>query len=123
MKKYLILSLVVLSLGCGEQPQNALPEGVLSIDKMTAIMVDVQLIEAGIVVRKYNRTQRKDQITDYYRALFNKHEVSKQTFDLSLQFYTDHPDQLEEIYEGLMERLSELQAEIANEKVDTSAVE
>ena len=123
MKKYLILFLVTWSIGCSEQPVEKTPKGVLPIDKMTAVMIDIQLIEAGIVVRKYNRTQRKDQITDYYRALYHKHKITKETFDLSLQYYTDHPGQLEEIYESMMEKLSELEAKAENEKADTSAVE
>ena len=110
-------------MSCSEQPVEKLPKGVIPMDKMTAIMVDIQLIEAGIVVRKYNRTQRKNQITDYYLALYHKHDISKETFDLSLQYYTDHPGQLEEIYESMMEKLSELEAKVENEKVDTSAVE
>ena len=121
MKKYLILVVLSLGFGCGEKPVESVPIDVLSIQEMTAIMVDVQLIEGGIVIRKYNKTQRKGQITDYYKSLYHKHKVSKETFKNSLNYYTDHPDKLEEIYDGMLERLSKLEAEVQNEKPDTSS--
>ncbi len=121
MKKYLILLGLAFGLGCGEKPDESVPIDVLSIQEMTEIMVDVQLIEGGIVIRKYNKTQRKGQITDYYKSLYHKHKVSKETFEHSLKYYTDHPDKLEEIYDGMLERLSKLEAEVQNEKPDTSS--
>ena len=111
---------MLLGLGCSEKPDTPIPKGVLSIEKMTEIMVDVQLIEAGIVIRKYNKTQRKEQIMDYYRSLYLKHNTDKQTFENSLKFYTDNPDKLELIYDRILEKLSKLEAEVENEKVDTS---
>ena len=121
MKKYLILLGLVFGLGCGEKPDESVPIDVLSIQEMTEIMVDVQLIEGGIVIRKYNKTQRKGQIADYYKSLYHKHKISKETFENSLKYYTDHPDKLEEIYDGMLERLSKLEAEVQNEKPDTSS--
>ena len=116
------MSIVVcFSLGCSEKPAEPIPGDVLRIEKMTDIMLDVQLIEGGIVIRKYNKTQRKGQIIDYYKSLYHKHKISKETFENSLKYYTDHPDKLEKIYDGMLERLSKLEAEVQNEKPDTSA--
>ena len=123
MKKFLIVWVLAGCWACSEKSVEAIPDDVLPIEKMTAIMVDVQLIEGGIVIRKYNKTQRKDQITDYYKSLYFKHEISKEIFDYSLKYYTDHPGKLEEIYERMLEKLSELEAEVENEKSDTSSVE
>jgi len=121
MKKYLMSIVVCLSLGCSEEPAEQIPGDVLPIEKMTDIMLDVQLIEGGIVIRKYNKMQRKEQISDYYKSLYHKHKVSKETFESSLKYYTDHPDKLETIYDGMLERLSQLEAEVQNEKPDSSA--
>ena len=121
MKKYLILIAVCLGLGCSEKSGEPIPGDVLPIEKMTDIMLDVQLIEGGIVIRKYNKTQREGQIADYYKSLYYKHKVSKDAFESSLKYYTDHPDKLEKIYDGMLERLSQLEAEVQNEKPDSSA--
>jgi len=121
MKKYLILFIVSLFMACAEEPIEVIPIDVFSIEKMTAVMVDIQLIEGGIVIRKYNKTQRQGEIVEYYKALFEKHQISREEFDYSFKYYTDHPEKLEEVYEKMLEKLSELEAEVGNEKVDTSA--
>ena len=79
-------------------------------------MVDIQLIEGGIVIRKYGRSQHVDQIKEVYKALYTKHDIGKKEFDLSMKYYTDHPDRLEEVYDGMLEKLSKLEAEVSNEK-------
>lgn len=120
MKKYLNLFVLTLFLGCAEKEIEPIPADVFSIEKMTNIMVDIQLIEGGIVIRKYSKTRHADRIEKVYKALYKKHEISQEEFELSMRFYTDHPDKLEEVYDGMLEKLSELEAKVANDKPDSA---
>lgn len=122
MKKYLILFVLALSAGCIEKEVEPIPSSVFSIERMTDIMVDIQLIEGGIVIRRYGKTVHADRIVEVYKALFKKHGINKQDLDFSMHYYTDHPKRLEEVYDRILERLSELEAEVANEKPDSLQV-
>jgi len=92
---------------------------VFSIEKMTDVMMDIQLIEGGIVIRRYGKTVHADRIVEVYKALFKKHGISKKDLDFSMGYYTDHPDRLEEVYDRMLQKLSKLEAEVANEKPDS----
>ena len=116
MKKYLIFFLLTLFVACSEPEAVEIPAEILSMERMTAIMMDIQLIEGGIVVKNYNKTRKRDEITEYYKAIFKKHEISQKEFDRSIKFYTGHPGLLEEVYDGILVKLSEYQAEIENQK-------
>lgn len=122
MKKYFILFILAGLLGCAQKPEEPIPASVLSIEKMTHIMVDIQLVEGGLVIKKHNKSQQRDRIKDVYKALFDKHSTTKEKFTQSLRYYTDHPGKLENIYEGMLENLSELEAEVATEKPEPPQV-
>ena len=118
MKKYLIPFALSILLSCAEKETKPIPDHIYSIEKMTAIMMDLQIIEGGIVIRQYNKTQQRERISKVYRAMYNKHGITQDEFDLSLKYYTDNPDKLEEVYDRVLEKLSELDAKVANEKPD-----
>ena len=118
MKKYLIPFALSILLSCAEKEVEPIPDHIYSIEKMTAIMMDMQIIEGGIVIRQYNKTQHHERISKVYRAMYNKHGITKDELDLSMRYYTDNPDKLEEVYDRVLERLSELDAKVANEKPD-----
>ena len=103
--------IVVLFISCKEKPK-ALPSGILDNTKMTEVMVDVQLLEGLIAVR----TIEEEQINYYYNATFEKHGIDKNTFDLNIQYYIEHPEELEVIYQDVITELSKKQATVQTAK-------
>ena len=75
-------------------------------------MVDVQLLEGLIAVR----TIEEEQINYYYNATFEKHGIDKNTFDLNIQYYIEHPEELEVIYQDVITELSKKQATVQTAK-------
>ena len=104
--------ILVLLFSCKEK-SKPLPSGILDNAKMTEVMVDIQLLEGLIAVR----TIEEEQINFYYNATFEKHGIDKNTFDLNINYYIEHPAELEVIYQDVITELSKKQATVqaANE--------
>ncbi len=112
MKKYLILILVILCVSCSdEEVVETMPDDVLSQQEMVELLVDIQLIEGGIIIRKLDENKFGEEINAYYQNTFKKHGLSKKTFEYNMKYYSDHLEKLEIIYEEVINELSRLQAE------------
>jgi len=115
MKKIFIPLIFPLFVSCSH-PADEIPSNILSVKQMTSIMVDVQLIEGGVVIMKYNKDKDRKEIVNYYRLLYEVHQIDKPLFDKSLKYYCERPDLFVEIYDGVIIQLSEIQAEVENKK-------
>jgi hypothetical protein len=49
-----------------------------------------------------------------FEAIFKKHGITKTEFDSTLFFYSKKPDEMSGIYDKVLERLSELDAEASS---------
>lgn len=108
--------ITVFLAGCGEKQENAveIPEGMLSPEKMEAVLVDVQLVE-GALVHKRSTGKKYQEVDDYYfNAVFKKHGLTQKEFKKNLEFYKDHPDLLREVYLKVIEDLEALNKELNN---------
>jgi hypothetical protein len=88
------------------------PEGetdILDKDKMAEMLTDLQLVESVIRISAAEQETNVDSI-DYNTAVFERHNISREQFERSMEYYTQHPDQLEEIYDQVIVKLSEKQA-------------
>ncbi len=73
------------------------------------IMMDIHLAESGV------KTMNPDSVAinnkTYYNFIFNKHHISEEHFTKSLNFYTDNPELLQEIYTKMIEEMSKNEAD------------
>ncbi len=104
-----LIALLILT-GCGPA-KDAVPEGILPKDKMIPLMIDIQLAEAAIPINNFQGDSAKQYAADYYNYIYNRHQVEKETFDKSINYYIKHPKLLDEIYAGVIEGLSVKEAE------------
>lgn len=117
MKKYLILFLMIVTASCSEEVVvETIPADVLSKQAMVELLVDIQLIEGGIIIRKLKGKEFDKEINVYYQIAFKKHGLTKKTFEYNMRYYTDHLEKLEEIYDEVINELSKLQAESETQK-------
>jgi len=114
MKKIATFLLLPLIIACSQKSHD-IPNDILSIDKMTSIMVDIQLIEGSLSIMKYSKDKDQKEIINYYRLLYETHNINKPLFDKSLKYYCDRPELFVDIYEGVIIQLTELQAETETE--------
>ena len=108
---YIIIFLSIVS--CRQQEE--IPEGILPVDKMTAVMTDVQLTEAFIQSRGLERNDSTKNIAySYYKTAFNRNNVTPEQFQKSFEYYSKRLDLISKMYDDVITELNKRQAEESN---------
>ncbi|MFH1320680.1 MAG: DUF4296 domain-containing protein [Bacteroidota bacterium] len=117
MKKYLFFLILIIFFACNSiNKKEIIPGDILPKERMIQVMVDIELIEATLVVKKIRVEKEKGKVIDYYNSALQSHNISKEEFDRSFEYYTMHPEIFEQIYEEVIIELSKRQAEEDGEK-------
>lgn len=115
IKALLIIPLVlVLTSSCGSN--DKIPENVLSHEKMVDVMVDVQLAEAILRDKRLSGDDIEKMTNDYYRKVFEKHNITPQKFDTSFAYYEKHIEKFDEVYRDMLVKLNKMQREAEQER-------
>lgn len=83
------------------------PDWVISEDSMVLILVDLRIADAAVYTNNKNipRDKKKD-----FEFVFKKHHTSDSLFRKSHDYYAEHPEVAENIYERVIDELSEMVA-------------
>ena len=84
------------------------------IDKNTFIKVlqEVHISESEFHLTKYNRKETAEKLLlSDYETIFSENNITKEDFENTLKYYSNHPDELEIIYDKVLERLLFIQLE------------
>lgn len=108
-QKILILLLsIALLFGCHKKGDNV-PDGILPKEKMVAVMIDIHIARAAFdfsVIQgdSLNRVA-------YYDYIYKIHNVPKEQFIKSFNYYTEHPELMQKVYQEVIIELSKKLAE------------
>jgi len=103
--KIMLSLLSILLLAC-TAPKPKIPTGILSKKKFINILKEVHLAEAKFELYKTKGIENaKNELAHNYSAIYEKHAVTMNTFDKTINYYTQHPEQLEKIYTRVLEQL------------------
>lgn len=100
-----------LLVGCEsgpEQPANTLPQ-----EQVVSIMVDLHLAETAANMKLTETDSTKPSYTQLCDAIFEKHSTSRSVFDSTLYYLSFQPKEMNTIYDLVLERLSEMDANAA----------
>lgn len=114
-----LLALLLL-LACGPEglEEAERPAWVMPPDSMTDLMTDIHLVEgARIGKRTIGDTL---PISVYYQLVWDKYDLDKEMYDSLFSYYSRHPAVMEEIYNKVLQRLSEMEAQ-SMQKSDSAA--
>ena len=105
MRKHNILFFLAL-LFLGACIGSNVPDGIIKPDKMVNLMVDVHIVDGSI----YNiDSPQPDSLYKYginrYLKVFKNHYTDSLQFKKSMEYYSLHPEQLEEMYAEITEIL------------------
>jgi len=114
MKKYLIVLTAMLIIACN-QPEEPIPENILPKKIMIGLMVDINILESAVGLKKLKDQDKDEMISKYYDSIFKTHRTNKIAFEESMEYYYKHPELLEKIYEDVIDELSKKQAEVQNQ--------
>ncbi len=92
-------------------------ERIIEKDKMVNIMVDKYLLESYIKVHSRKNPSVEDSVHYYYRNLFNKHNISKKTFDKAFECYSMDKELAINLQEEVMNKISIIESK--KHKYDT----
>jgi hypothetical protein len=112
-----LASIFCLILGCVflacNHPAEKKPEDILAIEQMVSVMADIQLAEAAISVKNLYGDSAKRYAQDCYDYIYKEHRMPKALFEKSLNYYLQHPKELDLIYTEVISELSEKDAKEA----------
>ena len=104
--KSLSFILCLILIGCGNQ-QKETPQDILSENIFINLLKDIHLAEAKFELHKTKGTENaKNELAHNYKTIYKIHEVSPDDFDKTLDYYAQHPEQLEKIYTSVLEQLT-----------------
>lgn len=81
------------------------PKGTLSKKQMTAILVDIHLLESKIDRLRLKPDSAEIVYAHFESQIFEKHGVDPDNYRESLRYYTEVVDEFYTIYEGVVDSL------------------
>ena len=102
-------SSVLLLQSCSRKEESVHRE-IISPDSMVVIMVDVHLAEAAANMNRINDVQRFSA-GELYPLIFKTHHTDSATFRKSFDYYLEHPEKFDRIYEQVIVELSKRESE------------
>ena len=81
----------------------------MPIGKFANILEEIHLLESEFKLNMTNHTLGyNDKLSSDYHQIFSKYNISKNDFENTLKYYSEHPHLLEEIYEKILFNLKEI---------------
>ena len=104
--KSLSFILCLILIGCGNQ-QKETPQDILSENIFINLLKDIHLAEAKFELHKTKGMENaKNELAHNYSTIYETHEITADDFDKTLDYYAQHPEQLEKIYTRVLEQLT-----------------
>lgn len=101
--------LVMLSSCSGSGDNLDVPDDIIPRDSMVSALFDMHLIEGAKVGQKVMGDTVK--LNTYYTKLYQKYGVTKKQYEKSFNFYSEHPETMNKMYQEVIERLNKIQQE------------
>lgn len=102
MRNFLILSIVILLIGCNSSDRPKKPDNLISQDKMSDIIYDVFLLNSAKGINKKVLENTGVLPQDY---VFQKHNIDSLQFALSNNYYAYDAKTYEDIMKKVKERI------------------
>lgn len=76
---------------------------------MAEVLAEMELAQAAY---KYQNVSQRFDIDFMFAEIYKKHQVSKESFNKSLKFYSTSPNEMDEIYNETIAVISRKQADL-----------
>jgi hypothetical protein len=119
MKKLLLLLFATLLLAScyttHDKSQVPKPDDLIVRDTLIHLLAEIELIESAIR-DKQNLGHEIDDLNEaFYATVFKKYNVSREQFNRSMDYYKQNLEEMDDIYEDVISRLSVIESQIQNE--------
>lgn len=99
---------LLLFTSCSPQSEK-IPDGILSKDKMIAVLFDIHVAESSVNSRGMTNIQLNQLVSVKYEDIMKKHGTTYAIFKESFDYYLHHPDQFEEVYQEIVNQLTAME--------------
>jgi hypothetical protein len=89
------------------------PKNVLSKDTMAVVLADVHMAEALLFVRNIYGDQGNQTVGSHYEYIYKIHHITRQQWEISYKYYSEHPAELSKIYDEVLNILNKKEVEAA----------
>ena len=90
--------------------EEQLPKDVISEDKMVDVITEIELTQALVKLKFSNRDSTINQ-QELFNQVYTDFNITEEKFNNSLSYYCQSPEVIENIYMGVINKLSEKQAQ------------
>lgn len=119
--RILMVLTTLLFVGCEGEPEKAAPSVLLSEPQMVDVMVDVQIIESSISVRKSSDCQTEYLRTRGFDTVFSHHGITDSIFVENFKYYSDDPEAMLRIMDSVVVELNRMKVELNHENDQTQS--
>ena len=102
--QFSVVVLMIFAMSCSDKRQ--VPQGILTHDQMVAVMSELYITEQKVSSMGLKRDSL-EQIADVMKdKIFAKSGITDSVFRKSMDYYMDHPQELELIYTSVVDSLN-----------------
>ena len=105
VKNLFLLFLSLALLACGDQNEKPVPPGVLSVEQMAAIQVDIHIAESKAIQSRRGMDTTQAIYMFYRQEILKKHKVDTATYNSSFRYYSGNIKLMDKIYETVVDSL------------------
>jgi len=110
---FIILGLLAALLSCSRpgrsEKDDSLPaDSVIPEKKMTSLLVDVHLLEGGLMLQRNKGEQDRKWSQEAYRKIFFRYHITSSQFVRNLGYYQKDPRNFTKIYDTVIQRINKL---------------
>lgn len=80
-------------------------------DTMKPVLVNIHLMEGWLEVQRYSQDSARVIADTNYKVIVEKHGLGWQQYTEAYQWYERHPEQMDELYQMVIDSLSVVEAE------------
>jgi hypothetical protein len=116
---FFLFSVSLFLFSCqGEKQEKKVekPTYVIDQDKMVSIMVDMHIVETASNLKVFPPDSAQQMYQNSFESIYLTHGVRKTQFDSSLYYYSMQTDQMNVIYDRILEELSQLESEVNSDQ-------
>ncbi|NQU53459.1 MAG: DUF4296 domain-containing protein [Bacteroidetes bacterium] len=117
MKKLLVIfSLLFFAfISCDKLPVEK-PEDLINEKDMIKMLIDIHIAEATFNQMRYDSIIRNSSSANFYYSILEKYQIPDSVFEKSFIFYASTPKHFEEMYQDVMNKLSEIEQDYSGRK-------
>lgn len=112
----------VLLLSCGGETEEEQPENLIKKEIFTEMILELQLIEAHLNEVRMDQSVIRDSANNFFQEVYEKHGTSFEGFNTTMSYYASQPEELQGIYEAVLESLSKMEVKLVDVKINQDAI-